>query len=56
MIVHGYDGINDKSTLNKNSGAESTIEALLTILEAEKNPLSGKIITDYYHQSSGISR
>lgn len=29
----GYDGINDVTTVNRNSGAESTIEALMTMLE-----------------------
>lgn len=31
----GYDGINDKKTINKNSGAESTIEALLALQALE---------------------
>jgi hypothetical protein len=30
-----YDGIRDSSTINRNSGAESTIEALGTLLEVE---------------------
>lgn len=34
-----YDGIRDSSSVNKNSGAESTIEALYTIVEVEKYPL-----------------
>ena len=34
------DGIRDSLTLNRNSGAESTIEALLTILEVERSPVS----------------
>ena len=33
-----YDGIDD-SGVNRNSGAESTIEALLTILEMKENGL-----------------
>jgi hypothetical protein len=33
-----YDGIRDSVTLNLNSGAESTIEALYTILEVERYP------------------
>ncbi len=33
-----YDGINSKEEINKNSGAESTIEALLSLLEISKNP------------------
>lgn len=43
-----FDGIDDPSKINKNSGAESTIEALLILLEAEQNPISKKIIHDYY--------
>lgn len=34
----GFDGINSSSTVNKNSGAESTIEALMTIQEVEQVP------------------
>jgi len=34
----GYDGISRPGTVNYNSGAESTIEALLTILEVEQHP------------------
>jgi hypothetical protein len=34
----GYDGINSATTYNRNSGAESTIEALYTILETERHP------------------
>ncbi len=33
----GYDGINDSTTVNYNSGAESTIEALMTILEVGRH-------------------
>lgn len=39
---YGYDGINNANTINKNSGAESTIEANMTILEVEQHPLSNK--------------
>ena len=35
-----FDGINSEKELNKNSGAESTIEALLAILEIEKNSIA----------------
>jgi len=35
-----FDGINDKDDINKNSGAESTIEALLALLQAEQNEIS----------------
>ncbi len=31
----GYDGVRDSTTINRNSGAESTIEALMTILEVQ---------------------
>jgi hypothetical protein len=34
----GLDGIRDSGTVNLNSGAESTVEALLTLLEVEKFP------------------
>lgn len=34
----GFDGINSPSDVNHNSGAESTIEALFTLLEVEQNP------------------
>ena len=43
-----YDGIESKDKINLNSGAESTIEGLLTILAAEQNPISKKIIHEYY--------
>ena len=39
---YGFDGINDENTINRNSGAESTIEALLTILEVEQHPVANK--------------
>lgn len=42
-----FDGIIGKNEVNKNSGAESTIEALLTLLEAEQNPISDKILHAY---------
>lgn len=34
----GYDGINDPSTINRNAGAESTIEALLSLQAVERHP------------------
>lgn len=37
-----FDGIRDSVTVNKNSGAESTIEALLTLLEVERYPVAGE--------------
>ncbi|HEX9740824.1 MAG TPA: hypothetical protein VGA29_08610 [Ignavibacteriaceae bacterium] len=38
-----FDGINNENELNKNSGAESTIEALLALLEIENNPVAKQI-------------
>lgn len=43
-----FDGINDKENINYNSGAESTIEALLILLEVEQIPPAKKILHDYY--------
>jgi hypothetical protein len=39
-----FDGIKDSSTVNKNSGAESTIEALYTVLELEQHPIARKFL------------
>lgn len=39
---YGYDGINNSNTINYNSGAESTIEALMSILEVEQYPSARK--------------
>ncbi|MBI3587060.1 MAG: hypothetical protein HY088_08030 [Ignavibacteriales bacterium] len=39
-----FDGITDSVTVNKNSGAESTIEALMTILEVERYPQAEKYL------------
>ncbi len=39
---YGYDGINSETSINKNSGAESTIEANMTVLEVEQYALSNK--------------
>ena len=44
-----YDGIVSKDELNKNSGAESTIEALLSMLEIEQNPIAKKELMKYYN-------
>jgi hypothetical protein len=38
------DGIRDSVTMNKNSGAESTIEALMTLTELEKYPVAKKYL------------
>ena len=40
-----YDGIRDSLTLNLNSGAESTIEALYTLIEVEHYPAAGALLT-----------
>jgi len=45
-----FDGINNENYVNKNSGAESTIEALLTIIEVEKNPIAKQILYKYYQE------
>jgi hypothetical protein len=48
-----YDGIDSTTEINMNSGAESTIEALLTILAVEQNPISKGIFHDYFHRTKG---
>jgi hypothetical protein len=45
-----FDGIEDPESFNQNSGAESTIEALLTLLEIERNPVAREIVHDYYQR------
>lgn len=48
-----FDGINDASVINKNSGAESTIEALLTLVSLEENPVSKEILLrNYYNKKN----
>jgi hypothetical protein len=42
-----YDGINDDKDVNKNSGAESTIEALLSLLAIEQNKEASTYVKDY---------
>ncbi|MBC8186566.1 hypothetical protein H8E88_36250 [candidate division KSB1 bacterium] len=39
-----FDGINDSTSVNKNSGAESTIEALFTLIEITSNPIAKKYL------------
>ena len=39
-----YDGISDSTRVNRNSGAESTIEALYTLVEIEQYPLAKKYL------------
>ncbi len=43
-----YDGINNANEINMNSGAESTIEALFSMLAIERNPVAKKIVWNYY--------
>ncbi len=42
-----YDGIDGYHSINLNSGAESTIEALLILNEVEKTPLMKRILINY---------
>ena len=42
-----YDGISSENHLNMNSGAESTIEALLSLLEIERNQFAQKVLIEY---------
>ncbi len=44
-----YDGIISATEINKNSGAESTIEALLSLFAIEKNPHARKLLMKYYN-------
>ena len=39
-----FDGINDSLTVNRNSGAESTIESLYTLIEISNNPIAKKYL------------
>ncbi|TSA23175.1 hypothetical protein D4R75_03855 [bacterium] len=48
-----FDGISDRTRLNRNSGAESTIEALYTLLEIEQYPLARKYLS--YRKTSNRS-
>ena len=43
-----FDGINSAIKINFNSGAESTIEALLSIQAMESNPISKHIVMEQY--------
>lgn len=42
-----YDGINSSNSINYNSGAESTIEALLSMQAIESNEIAKQIINNY---------
>jgi hypothetical protein len=43
-----FDGINNAKEINNNSGAESTIESLLTLLAIEQNPVEKKTLFNFY--------
>ncbi len=45
-----YDGINSRNDINKNSGAESTIEALMTIIKLNKNLIAMTSLTKIAEQ------
>ncbi|MHB8581023.1 MAG: hypothetical protein ACYDA4_14360 [Ignavibacteriaceae bacterium] len=45
-----FDGINNANEINKNSGAESTIEALFSMLAIEQNPIAKKFVWNYYNE------
>lgn len=45
-----FDGINDEDEINKNSGAESTIEALLSILAVENNSYAKNELLNYLNK------
>ena len=45
-----YDGINSADKINVNSGAESTIEALLILIEVEQNPDANKHLQFTYQR------
>ncbi len=47
-----YDGINSKEEVNKNSGAESTIEALLSLLDISQNPKAKNEVEKYISKES----
>ncbi len=46
----GYDGIDSPEHINPNAGAESTIEALLTIMEVENNPAARRYLHALYRK------
>ncbi len=49
-----YDGILSATQVNRNSGAESTIEALYALLEVEADPVAKEWLMDYLEtQNSG---
>jgi hypothetical protein len=42
-----YDGITGKQAVNRNSGAESTIEALLILQAIEQNPVAKEVVREF---------
>ncbi len=48
----GYDGILSPTEINRNAGAESTIEAVYSILEVEANPIARRSMEKYLRQQS----
>lgn len=47
----GFDGIRNENSINKNSGAESTIEALLSLQTIEQNETAKKLLREKILQS-----
>ncbi len=47
-----FDGINSTDKINENSGAESTIEALLTLIRIEQNPTARLNLFEYMNTRS----
>lgn len=50
-----YDGIRDAKTVNLNSGAESTIEGLFTLLEVDANPVAARYL-QYRRTGTGSNK
>lgn len=49
-----FDGINSKTDINMNSGAESTIEALMCLLEVASHPAIYKSMMNWQKQNNNI--
>jgi hypothetical protein len=47
-----YDGINDSTSINLNSGAESTIEAIASLLEVASHPSAYESMMHWIGQST----
>ncbi len=50
-----FDGIESTTKINENSGAESTIEALLTLQAIEKYSIAQEAVKKYYDEKNGNS-